>query len=185
MEVAKRAAAHVFRINPGDAAAHVVLANTYSATGNHTKATELRHKMIREKIHKVPGTSYVVDRHGKAHIFYANHKSHPNIKEIYAKWDELAKLNYKGNLNWVHWDESDEKKALRLCRHSEKLALCFALLCTPPTSTIYIVKNLRMCGDCHETTAIISKIVQRKIVVRDARVFHQFENGKCKCGGVY
>lgn len=36
-----------------------------------------------------------------------------------------------------------------------------------------ISSNLRMCGDCHAATALISKILQRIIVVRDAKIFHK------------
>jgi hypothetical protein len=42
-----------------------------------------------------------------------------------------------------------------------------------------------MCGDCHAATALISKVLQRSIVVRDAKIFHAFEDGKCQCNGQY
>lgn len=48
-----------------------------------------------------------------------------------------------------------------------------------------ISKNLKMCGDCHAAIALISKILQRTIVVRDAKVFHSFEDGVCRCNGKY
>ncbi|KAK3032406.1 hypothetical protein RJ639_036423 [Escallonia herrerae] len=53
-------------------------------------------------------------------------------------------------------DEEDKEDALN--RHSEKLAIAFALLKTPPGTPIRIVKNLRVCGDCHAATKLISKV---------------------------
>jgi len=68
--------------------------------------------------------------------------------------------------------------------HSEKLALCFAIIDNPESKdTIEIVKNLRMCGDCHATTALISKFIARDIIVRDNKLFHHFSDGSCSCGG--
>lgn len=51
--------------------------------------------------------------------------------------------------------------------------------------TIYqirVLKNLRVCNDCHSVAKLISKITQRRIVVRDRNRFHHFENGVCSCG---
>lgn len=42
-----------------------------------------------------------------------------------------------------------------------------------------------MCGDCHAAITLISKVLQRTIIVRDAKIFHRFEDGKCQCGGKY
>ncbi len=58
--------------------------------------------------------------------------------------------------------------------NSEKLALAFGLLNIPPGTTLVIVKNLRMCGDCHSATAMIAKLEQRWIYVRDTSRFHHF-----------
>lgn len=44
------------------------------------------------------------------------------------KWKEISQLvNYTPQLKWVMQNESEEAKHTRLCMHSEKLALCFAL----------------------------------------------------------
>ena len=47
---------------------------------------------------------------------------------------------------------------------------------------LVIVKNLRVCGDCHHVTKMIAKLRQREIVVRDANRFHRFDKqGNCSC----
>ncbi|KAK6258328.1 DYW domain - like 1 [Theobroma cacao] len=67
-------------------------------------------------------------------------------------------------------------------RHSEKLAIAFGLLGTKPGTSIRIVKNLRLCEECHTVTKLISKIYDREIVMRDRTRFHLFRDGKCTCG---
>ncbi len=79
------------------------------------------------------------------------------------------------------WDEEEEEKAERLCFHSEKLAIAFRLVHTPPgTPLLLLSKNLRVCPDCHEATKLIAKLRGRKIVMRDANRFHHFHtDGSC------
>ncbi|KAI3893870.1 hypothetical protein MKX03_025202 [Papaver bracteatum] len=50
--------------------------------------------------------------------------------------------------------------------HSEKLAVAFGFISQEPGSVLRIVKNI---------------VFQRKIVVRDRRRFHHFEDGFCSC----
>lgn len=71
--------------------------------------------------------------------------------------------------------EEDSEDALN--RHSEKLAIAFALLKTPPRSPIQIVKKLWVCADCHSATKFTSKVYNRDIVMRDRNRFHHFRNG--------
>ena len=75
-----------------------------------------------------------------------------------------------------------QEREAKLQYHSEKLALAFALLNTPPGATIRIKKNIRMCGDCHSAIKFVSMVMEREIVVRDTNRFHHFSNGFCSCG---
>ena len=85
------------------------------------------------------GISWLIDQDGVCHKFYANDTFHPQIAQVNTKWEELAKLvNYVPDLDWVLHNESDEKKHIRLCKHSEKLALCYGLISLPTDATIYI-----------------------------------------------
>ena len=47
-------------------------------------------------------------------------------------------------------DEEDKETALSV--HSEKLAIAFGLMNTANGTPIRIVKNLRVCADCHQAT---------------------------------
>ncbi|KAK9291002.1 hypothetical protein L1049_009185 [Liquidambar formosana] len=65
--------------------------------------------------------------------------------------------------------------------HSEKLAIAFGLLKTEAGTEIVVIKNLRVCGDCHLFMKLVSKIVNRQFVIRDATRFHHFKDGACSC----
>ncbi|KAG9440424.1 hypothetical protein H6P81_020589 [Aristolochia fimbriata] len=80
------------------------------------------------------------------------------------------------------WKEAAMEREVKLQYHSEKLALAFALLYTSPSSTIRIKKNIRICSDCHSAIKLVSKVMERKIVVRDKNRFHHFSQGSCSCG---
>lgn len=73
------------------------------------------------------------------------------------------------------------EREVKLQYHSEKLALAFALLKTPPGCPIRIKKNIRVCGDCHSAIKFVLKLVDREIVVRDTNRFHHFHDGSCSC----
>ena len=92
------------------------------------------------------------------------------------------KLNgYIPNTKFVTHNMDEEDKRQHLCSHSEKLAIGFGLISTPPGTPLLITKNLRVCPDCHSATKFISKIRNREITVRDSMRFHHFKNGKCSC----
>lgn len=79
-------------------------------------------------------------------------------------------------------DLDQEQKEHSLCHHSEKLAIAFGLLSTSPGISLHIIKNLRVCGDCHTAIKFISRLDGREIIVRDANRFHHFRDGTCSCG---
>ncbi|XP_059068287.1 pentatricopeptide repeat-containing protein At3g26782, mitochondrial-like [Cryptomeria japonica] len=113
-------------------------------------------------------------------------RSHPQTQEIYTKLDKLAlemkAAGYIPDSKRLLNDVEEEENELFLYHHSEKLAIAFGLLNTPPGTTIRVVKNLRVCADCHTVTKFISKIVAREIIVRDVTRFHHFKQGLCSCG---
>ena len=60
--------------------------------------------------------------------------------------------------------------------HSEKLTLVFVLVvgAAPPGKVLRIVKNLRICRDCHEAFKYISRVVGREMIVRDVNIYNRF-----------
>jgi len=80
------------------------------------------------------------------------------------------------------YDLEEENKEELLSYHSEKLAVAFVLTRSSSGGPIRIMKNLRVCGDCHTAFRYISQIVGRQIILRDSIRFHHFDDGKCSCG---
>lgn len=138
---------------------------------------------------KNPGYSWLEGEKGVIHEFRAGDLTHPNSTEIQqALGDLLDRLQadgYQPNLCSVLYDVSDEEKKRILMTHSEKLALAFGVLTTSPGATIRIMKNLRICEDCHLFMCGASQVIGREIVVRDNVRFHHFRDGKCSCGNYW
>ncbi|ESQ45082.1 hypothetical protein EUTSA_v10010282mg [Eutrema salsugineum] len=79
-------------------------------------------------------------------------------------------------------DIDQEAKEQALLYHSERLAIAYGIISTPPRKSLTIIKNLRVCVDCHNFIKIMSKIIGRELIVRDNKRFHHFRDGKCSCG---
>ena len=96
--------------------------------------------------------------------------------------DLLSKAGYSSIVEIdIHNVDKSEKEKL-LYHHSEKLAVAFGLIATPPGGPIRVKKNLRICVDCHTFFKFVCKIVSREIIVRDINRFHHFKDGSCSCG---
>ncbi|CAK7356631.1 unnamed protein product [Dovyalis caffra] len=95
---------------------------------------------------------------------------------------EMKTGGYVPDTRYVLHDIDQEAKEQALLYHSERLAIAYGLISTPPRIPLRIIKNLRVCGDCHNAIKIMSKIVGRELIVRDNKRFHHFKDGKCSCG---
>jgi pentatricopeptide repeat protein len=179
------AAERLFELDPKNPAPYVLLSNIYAAAGRWGDTEKIWKKMKDKGVKKTPGSSWIeVDK--QVHAFLVGDKSHPQMQNIY---DELERLSsdmkvagYVPDTKFVRNDVEEEQKQQLICHHSEKLAIVFGLLNTAPGTTIRVIKNLRVCGDCHSATKFISKIVSREIVVRDTNRYHHFKDGQCSCG---
>ncbi|KAJ9539760.1 hypothetical protein OSB04_026266 [Centaurea solstitialis] len=184
MELAKVAAEKALLIEPDDSGTYMALANVYSACGNWEYAAEIRRSMRFRQVKKDQGFSWVQIR-DRVHVFGAEDDVHPEREEIYRTmaeiWKEIKKLGFVPKTEVVLHDVDEEMKEQVLMHHSEKLAIAYALMKTPKNGTLRIMKNLRMCKDCHSAIKFISKLVGREIVVRDWTRFHHFKDGVCSC----
>eukprot|EP01018_Ginkgo_biloba_P019951 Gb_11581 [translate_table: standard] len=185
LEIGKRAAERILELEPHDTATYVLLSNMYAAAGRWDDRAKTRKLMEDMGVKKERGHSWIEVRNS-VHTFVARDRSHPQTKKIYAKLEELTgrmkEAGYLPDTNFVLHDVNEAAKEDLLCHHSEKLAMALGLISTPSGTPIRIIKNLRVCGDCHSATKLISKIVEREIVVRDANRFHHFKDGLCSCG---
>jgi pentatricopeptide repeat protein len=185
---AERIADIILKLNPQDAPTYVLLSNIYASVGRFDDVKRVRTLMEKNGVKKIPGMTWIeVD--GEIHSFVVHDKSHKNTDEIYEKLEwlisEMKKVGYIPDTSFILHDVEEEDKKELICYHSEKLAISFGLLKLPPHSNIIITKNLRVCGDCHTSTKLISKICKRDIIVRDSNRFHHFKDGKCSCNDYY
>ncbi|KAL8263447.1 hypothetical protein R6Q59_024796 [Mikania micrantha] len=138
-----------------------------------------------QRSQKEPGVSNV-ELNDEVHSFLAGDQSHPQSKQIYEELDiivgKMRELGYVPEIDSALHDIEDEDKGNHLAVHSEKLAIVFVIINTEPFTPIRITKNLRVCEDCHIAAKLISKIVDREIILRDTNRFHHFKNGFCSCG---
>lgn len=187
LELGTKVADEVFRREPENASAYVILANMYASAGRWNEVGLVRKRMKEIGVKKKPGCSWIeVDK--KIHGFVADDSFHPRIKEIHQFLRELfIKMKAAGYVPDTRWalvreNEKEGEGELRLGHHSEKLAVAFGLISTKAGVPILVVKNLRICGDCHNAIKFISLIANREITIRDSHRFHCFKEGICSCG---
>lgn len=97
---------------------------------------------------------------------------------------KIREDGYVAQTGLVLHDIGEEEKENALCYHSEKLAVAYGLMMmdgAEEESPVRVIKNLRICGDCHVVFKHISKIYKREIIVRDRVRFHRFKDGSCSC----
>lgn len=184
VDLAKVAAERLLLIQPDNGGAYSALANVYSACGKWEDAAKIRKLMKDRGVKKEQGFSWVQIQN-KVHVFGAEDGRHPQKDEIYKMmdkiWKDIKKMGFVPDTESVLHDLEEEVKDKLLRYHSEKLAIAFGLISTPENTTLRIMKNLRVCNDCHTAIKFISKLVGREIIVRDVTRFHHFKDGFCSC----
>ncbi|WCJ37383.1 Tetratricopeptide repeat (TPR)-like superfamily protein [Euphorbia peplus] len=182
-ELGRRAAEMLLSVEPQNAVNYVLLSNMYASGGKWEEMAKARRAMREAEVKKEAGCTWVTMKDG-VHVFVAGDKKHPERELIYGKLKELNEkirlAGYVPETKFALYDLDSESKEELLSYHSEKLAIAFVLTRNSGLP-IRIMKNLRVCGDCHSFFKYISKTVGRQIVLRDSSRFHHFEDGNCSC----
>ncbi|XP_008787226.2 pentatricopeptide repeat-containing protein At1g25360-like [Phoenix dactylifera] len=188
MDLGIHAAEQLFKMIPRHDGTYVLLSNIYAAIGRWENVARVRKLMKDRGVKKEPGCSWI-EVANKVHVFLVNDARHPEVQEVYKFLEilgvKMRKLGYVPDTKFVLHDVESEKKEYALSTHSEKLAVGYGLLKLPAGATVIVLKNLRICGDCHTAIMFMSKAVGREIVVRDVKRFHHFKNGECSCGNYW
>ncbi|KAF8677913.1 hypothetical protein HU200_046399 [Digitaria exilis] len=164
---------------------YVLLSRVYASAQRWNDVGMIRRLMSEDGFKKEPGFSSI-EMAGSVHQFVAGDTSHPQSEEIYKKLDEiqqrLTSAGYKPDLSEAPMvADMDRTKGATLRLHSERLAISFGLFNATPGAPIRILKNLRVCKDCHTISKLISKLYDVEIIVRDRIRFHHFKDGSCSC----
>ncbi|KAG8100588.1 hypothetical protein GUJ93_ZPchr0013g36416 [Zizania palustris] len=184
MTMRRLAMKHLLALEPQDPSTYVLTSNLYSESARWQCSESTRLKMRDKGMRKIPARSWTF--HGNSiHSFFARDRSHPESKDIYAGLDvlilECMKAGYEPDTSFVLHDVEEYQKRHFLMYHSAKLAAMYGLLMAGPGETVCVVKNIRMCGDCHSFLEYASAATGKEISVRDSREFHIFRGGKCSC----
>ncbi|KAL6616743.1 hypothetical protein ACP70R_039013 [Stipagrostis hirtigluma subsp. patula] len=184
MERGQIVAHRIMELEPTSSASYVILYNMYLDAGELSLASRTRDLMKERGVKKEPGLSWIELRSG-VHSFVAGDMSHPESNAIYTKLAEMLskieKLAITDNATAESNDISSREQTLTGC-HSEKLAVALGMIHLPQSAPIRVMKNLRVCLDCHSTMKLISRSENREIILRDSIRFHHFRGGSCSCG---
>ncbi|KAJ8447111.1 hypothetical protein Cgig2_022840 [Carnegiea gigantea] len=185
IDLAEVAVKKLIEFEPKNYGHYVLLSNIYASKGRWRDVAEVRKKMKARKVSKSPGCSWI-EVEKKVHMFTGgDSESHPDYALIMRMLEKLngklGEAGYHPDGSFSLHDLDEEDKAQSVGHHSEKLAVAFGLLKVPAGMPIRVMKNLRVCGDCHSAIKLISKITGRDIILRDANRFHHFKEGLCSC----
>ncbi|KAL5711506.1 hypothetical protein ACHQM5_021953 [Ranunculus cassubicifolius] len=183
-EVAEQTASHLFNSKTNSAGSYMLLSNIYAANGKWEDSAKVRTLAKRNGLKKSPGQSWIEVKK-KVYMFSAGNASQLHLEDIVNILEELClRMEIEGYIpdkSFALQDVGEEEKKQMLYGHSEKLAIAFGHMNIPPSMPIRIMKNLRVCGDCHNWTKFFSKMTNRLVIVRDGRRFHHFKEGICSC----
>ncbi|XP_059648401.1 pentatricopeptide repeat-containing protein At1g56690, mitochondrial-like [Cornus florida] len=185
LDLAEVAAKKLLQLEPKNAGPYILLSNMYASKGRWADVAELRKNMRSRQVIKSPGCSWI-EVEKKVHMFTGGdnmpHPEHSLITRLLEKLGgPLREAGYCPDGSFVLHDVDEEEKVHSLQHHSEKLAVGYGLLKVPEGMPIRVMKNLRVCGDCHSAIKLIAKITGREIILRDANRFHHFKDGLCSC----
>ncbi|CAK7340524.1 unnamed protein product [Dovyalis caffra] len=184
VELGERAGKILLELEPQNSGRYALLSNIYARAGRWDDVANVR-KLMKERGVKTTTGISMIDFDGVVHEFKMGDGSHQQMKNIYLTLKNMLKRlkmeGYSPNTSQVLFDIEEEDKEAELQYHSEKLAIAFGLINTKPGKTIRVVKNLRMCEDCHSAFRLISQVYNREIIVRDRARYHHFRTGTCSC----
>ncbi|KAI3888291.1 hypothetical protein MKW92_046186 [Papaver armeniacum] len=167
---AEMAAKHLSELDPLETGPYIILSNMYASAGRWEKAPAYSWIEIDYKVHK-----FVSDDR-------TNSQNEKIYQELHRLMKETQKAGFVPDPNLALHDVGEDEKVESVSYHSEKLALAYALISKPQDRMpIRILKNLRVCKDCHMFMKFVSKLLERHIILRDSNLFHHFVDGECSC----
>ncbi|XP_078438296.1 tetratricopeptide repeat (TPR)-like superfamily protein [Wolffia australiana] len=172
LEIGLIAGKKLVEMGSDNAADYIMLSELYMREGSTEAAATTRRKMAEAVGVQRVGMSILEGAGGQRHRFVSQDRRHPENRRILEMVKQVEwQMRFEGH------EEEEEARG-----HSLKLAICFGLISSCSAGVIRIVRNLRMCRDCHAYGKLVSKIYEREIIVREPGRFHRFKDGSCSCG---
>ncbi|KAK7385533.1 hypothetical protein VNO78_31256 [Psophocarpus tetragonolobus] len=168
----------LLELDPENIITEHLLSQAYSLCGKSGEAQKLK-KLDKEKVKPV-GQSWI-EMNNMVHTFFVGDQSKPYLDKLHS-WLKRVGVNVKAHISDNGLCIEEEEKENIDSVHSEKLAFAFALIDSRHTPKVLrIVKNLRMCRDCHEAAKYISLAYGCEIYLSDSNCLHHFNDGHCSC----
>ncbi|MBA0719659.1 hypothetical protein Golax_007316 [Gossypium laxum] len=187
-QLAKTAVSKLKQMEPENSLGYVQMSNIYSSGGRFNEAGTIRKEMDGSGVRKEPGLSWI-EVGNQVHEFASGGRHHPQREAICIKLQgligQLKEIGYVPEISLALHDIEEEHKQEQLFHHSEKMALVFAVMNEGKLhgggNVIRIMKNIRICIDCHNFMKLASGFLQKEIIVRDSNRFHHFKDNICSC----
>ncbi|XP_072959213.1 pentatricopeptide repeat-containing protein At1g18485 [Typha angustifolia] len=188
MSLGEKVAEKLLELEPDKSEHYILASNLYAGSGRWDDVRRIRKRLKETGLYKDPGCSWT-DVDSKVYSFIAGDNRLPESSEVKRMWcsleEKIRAIGYiPDTASVLHDLEEDEKVELLRC-HSEKQAIAFVLLRNSKATKLRVYKNIRMCRDCHNAIKLVSRVVEKEIVVRDNKRFHHFREGFCSCGNYW
>jgi pentatricopeptide repeat protein len=185
IKTAEFASNNLFQLEPHNAGPYIMLSNLYAACGRWKDVAVVRSLMKKKNAKKFAAYSWV-EVGTEVHRFVSDDHNHPEVESFYGELNRLTvklqQIGYNPDTGNVLHNVGEEEKLRSISHHSEKLALAFSLIRkTKGVAPIRIIKNIRICDDCHVFMKFASIAIARQIIIRDSSRFHHFIDGRCSC----
>ncbi|KAM2016962.1 hypothetical protein TB2_047084 [Malus domestica] len=153
VSLAERAAMKLFELERNNPGNYVMLSNIYANAGMWDGVKRVRELMKDRGINREAGCSWIKIKN-KVHTFVAGggfeFRNSADFKNVWKDlMDAMEEVGYILETSAVLHDVNEETKAMWPCGYSERVALKFSLVHTAAGIPIRIIKNLRICADCH------------------------------------
>lgn len=184
MEFAEIAAKKLFKLEPYNSANYALMMSLYAMSNRWEDVEHIKDLMEVKGVKNGQAWSWIQIDH-MVHVFSAGGKPHRDEGEIYFELyqlvSEMKKIGYVPDINCVYQNIDEEEKEKVLLSHTEKLAITYGLIKKRTSVPIRVIKNTRICSDCHTAAKFASLVRDIEIFLRDGVRFHHFEAGKCSC----
>ncbi|KAL3734663.1 hypothetical protein ACJRO7_023934 [Eucalyptus globulus] len=174
------AAERLLEFEVGNHSIYQLLSQTFGLYGKSEHALKLKRLEKDALARKSPGESWII-KGNKVYRFIAD-CSTPYFEHLHSWLREIEeKVRGFESYDRLCIEEEEKEETGRI--HSEKLAIAFALAGKyRAPQTIRIMKNSRMCVDCHKTAKYVTLSYGCEIYLSDSKCLHHFKDGVCSCG---
>ena len=181
LQLGSIAGGKLMELEPENPVNYVLISKLYASMERWEDVARTRSSMRATMGRKEVGCSWVTFKDG-VHSFVAGDRTHEENSRVLMSLIQKARdVGYAPQTGSAFYDVDLEEKERLLIYHSEKIALAF-VISRSTSLPIRIMKNLRVCDDCHLFFRCSSKVIGREIILRDSIRFHHFADGNCSCG---